>query len=718
MFKGNNIGAFLACVGGIVGLIGIIANISTIIDCVSNIWRRLFPEKKKMEKKKKTSKYIPNNLPASNDFIGRKQIIQDLCKSIDANILTTVIGQGGVGKSSLVLDTVKKHYLVGKSPSNRHHYFDAVVWLSSKDYNINLEYVLDTIARVLDYTGIIQINNITQKTAEIDTLLRKYNVLLIFDNFETVSDNEIYNFIENICDNSRVVITSRVRKEWAISYFPIYLVSLSKEDGISLIKHEYDRLNVSYTKEEEEDVFVALFSATGGVPLALKWAIGQSNTRGIPLEKVINFLQVGQGDIFANMFKRGWNSITENEKRILYSLLFFVSPANRNGLFAASGCSDEEFDFGLGELIGLSFVETNNNPLTHNQLFSVHPLTRSFVKKHFEANEVIDNEINNNLFDYYLLFCKEHYQVNEAKKDYDALEFEILNIFRIIEWAYSSPSFVSKEKICKMADYLSVFLWSRGYWSKRIDIANMAANISNQTGDYFTQIKHLYYIGIVKFWQGNISEANEYYDKCCVIAKTYKNATTDALIRRLFALINMSGESWEESITYFIGVLNALNDVARIPRSQVALFADWYVNDSEGYKAGNVAVMQEIGITYNRHGKYESAVEWLKQSLELAEQINDVEGQSISLSHLGFSYIGQRRYLDAEKVCQKGLEYAISVQRKSTTARCYQVLAEVMHIRKRKNKAEEYAREAMILFDKLGMTAELQEVKKIVDNLY
>lgn len=716
MFIRNNIGALLACVGGIAGLIGIIANISQIIEFVSSKWKHFFPNKKKEKKLKKINKTVPNNLPTSNNFIGRKQVIQDLCKSIDTNILTTVIGQGGVGKSSLVLDTVKKYYLFGKTPSNKHHTFDAVVWLSSKDYIINLETALDTIARVLDYTGVIQIDNITQKRAEIDTLLRKYNVLLIFDNFETVSDNEIYSFIENICDNSRVVITSRVRKDWNISYFPIYLVSLSIEDGISLIKHEYDRLNVSYAKEDEKDLFVALFYATGGVPLAIKWAIGQSNTRGIPLEKVINFLQVGQGDIFANMFERGWSSISENEKRILYSLLFFVSPANRNGLFAASGCSEEEFDDGLGELIGLSFVETNNNPLTHNQLFSVHPLTRSFVKKHFNANDAIDDEINNHLLDYYLKFCKNHYQINEAKKDYDALEFEILNIFKFIEWAYSSPKFVSKEKICLMADYLSVFLWSRGYWSKRIDIANMAAEISDKTRDYFTQIKHLYYIGIVKFWQGNISEAKKYYDECRTIAKNYNNATTNALIKRLFALINMSGESWIRSITYFTCVLDALNNEILIPRSEVALFADWYVNGPEGYKAGNVAVMQEIGITYNRHKEYEKAIEWLNKSLALAEKINDVEGQSVSLSHLGFSYMGQKKYIDAEKVCKKGLEYAISVQRKSTTARCYQVLAEVMHIRKRKGKEKEYAQEAIVLFDKLGMTSELDEIKTMLDN--
>ena len=145
------------------------------------------------------------------------------------------------------------------------------------------------------------------------------------------------------------------------------------------------------------------------------------------------------------------------------------------------------------------------------------------------------------------------------------------------------------------------------------------------------------------------------------------------------------------------------------------MFADWRVTTERGYDAGRVAIMQECGITYNRHKRYDEALVWLEKSLQLAKEIGDVEGQSVSYSHMGASYIGLGRYKECESACTVGLELAVSVSRKSTIGRCHQRLCEAEYLQSGKiKKTKDHAEQAILWFDKLGMQAESSAVKKMI----
>ncbi|MBQ8349910.1 MAG: tetratricopeptide repeat protein [Ruminococcus sp.] len=117
-------------------------------------------------------------------------------------------------------------------------------------------------------------------------------------------------------------------------------------------------------------------------------------------------------------------------------------------------------------------------------------------------------------------------------------------------------------------------------------------------------------------------------------------------------------------------------------------------------------------MTFNRNSQYQKAIGWLEKSLDLAKEISDYEGQAVSLSHLGFSYLGLNDYAKAEELCSEGLKLALSVNRKSTIGRCYQVLAESEAMRKHKRKASKHAQSALEMFERLGMTHESDEVKR------
>src|SRR4051812_27175709 len=101
-----------------------------------------------------------------------------------AAVLIVVLG--GNGKTSLARE-ISDACLKGAGDAPQ---FDAAVWVSDKDHpgKINLSLVLDEIARTLDYPGIPQLDQ-AEKRREVEHLLKRHRVLLVIDNFETITDS-------------------------------------------------------------------------------------------------------------------------------------------------------------------------------------------------------------------------------------------------------------------------------------------------------------------------------------------------------------------------------------------------------------------------------------------------------------------------------------------------------------------------------------------------
>lgn len=693
----------LLSVGGLAGVAGIIevvANSVQILDWIKSKIHRTCDGNENDDNSNQISIEIPNNLPSSGKLIGRKVLVKKLCSAVDKNALTMVIGRGGIGKSSLALEAVKRYYL---SKSKKHFRFDAIVWISAKNEEISFPNFLDTVARVMEYTGVLQIADIDSKEIEVKQLFQKNRILLIVDNFETIADERIVSFIEAVCDNDRVIITTRENKIWNISYSSIYVEKLDDKEGISLIKHEYDNQSLDFNKVSTNSLS-KLLRATDGSPLAIKWAVGQIATTRLPIERIIASLQTGRGDVFEKMFSSSWRSLDEVSQSILYMLLFFSPVASRDALFHASGLDEFSFDISISKLSRLSLIEVNGENIT-NQIYGFHPLTRSFVEKMKDDANIYDASFYQPLLAYYIEFCKENGEIGTPVA-YDRLEKEQNNIIKLIHWATNCQ--VYNDSVISLITHVSVFLWNRGYWTKRIELSELACEIAQQCENIKQAIIHQYYVGIVRFWQGDLDNATRAVLNCKRLLDNADDAICEALILRLEALIHMVDNS-DISVSNFMSVLQTLETADAV---DVRLFADWRVNSRLGYKAGVVAIYQELGITFNRNKQYQKAITWLDKSLELAKKISDYEGQAVSLSHLGFSHLGLNDYAKAEKLCSEGLKLALSVNRKSTIGRCYQVLAESEAMRRHKRKAIKYAESAFEIFERLGMAHELDEVKR------
>jgi hypothetical protein len=224
---------------------------------------------------------VPSNLPPRCEFIGREKEKARVREALASRWpLTCIDGIGGIGKTALALEAASECLRAsrGEIPANGIPTFDGFIWTTAKDRELALNDVLDAIARTLDYPGIAQ-QPLEEKQESVRKLLQSKRYLLIVDNFETITDGAVRDFLLRLPEPSKALITSReqkLRQAWAVS-----LKGLEQAEALTLIRSEGRRLGLTAVETGEERVLLRLYQATGGAgrrwPSSGRW--GRSSRR-------------------------------------------------------------------------------------------------------------------------------------------------------------------------------------------------------------------------------------------------------------------------------------------------------------------------------------------------------------------------------------------------------------------------------------------------------
>ncbi|MFQ5630724.1 MAG: hypothetical protein ACE5I1_18285 [bacterium] len=195
-----------------------------------------------------TSSTIPQNLPHRGDFVGREKEKKQVHEALKSRSFITMIdGIGGIGKTSLALEVLHECLAACQNSeldANEFQAFEAFIWTSARYHPLGLSDVLDTVARTLEYPFITQLS-LDEKRHEVIKRLREKSCLLIVDNFETVTDDALSDFIQNLPEPSKCLVSSRVqslRQACAVS-----IRGLDHEEARQLIANEGSRLGLDLT---------------------------------------------------------------------------------------------------------------------------------------------------------------------------------------------------------------------------------------------------------------------------------------------------------------------------------------------------------------------------------------------------------------------------------------------------------------------------------------
>lgn len=264
------------------------------------------------------------NLPKSPDFYVTRRELEKELKNVllqeDRYPIVTLLGKGGVGKTSLALDIVSK-----LTTTNR---FELIIWFSARDIDLLIDGPKQVQTKILNIEDIAKeyCTLLDSKLKSADAIQYFSNeltknsfgtALYIFDNFETVTNPiEVFEWINTYIRNpNKVLITSRISRNFKADY-PIEILGMTEDECKELINSTATSLKIDHllSKEYIENLIIE----SDGHPYIIKILLGEVAKRGKATK--IQRIVADQEKILSALFKRTFNTLSPAAKRVFMTL--------------------------------------------------------------------------------------------------------------------------------------------------------------------------------------------------------------------------------------------------------------------------------------------------------------------------------------------------------------------------------------------------------------
>jgi hypothetical protein len=319
------------------------------------------------------------NLPAPTygQFVMRRQPYEEVLAGLhQRSSVVLITSMGGMGKTSLARE-VAARCLDGEGAVPR---FGAVVWVSDKDRpgTTNLSVLLDEIARTLDYPGLSQFTQ-ADKRYEVEQLLRRQNVLVVVDNFETITDGALLEWLLRLPEPSKALITTReYRREFRNSW-PIDLGGMTDDEAQELIRARLRVLRIEKLVDDPGQL-EPLIAATGGNPKAIEIALGLIKYERMPFQQVVDNLYAARGALFDDLFSRAWSQLDQTARHALQALALFPTSTSYAVLRNTVDIGGLAFDRVVEQLADLSLLDVQQTSIHTPPRYALHSLVRAFAR--------------------------------------------------------------------------------------------------------------------------------------------------------------------------------------------------------------------------------------------------------------------------------------------------------------------------------------------------
>lgn len=357
-----------------------------------------------------------------------------------------------------------------------------MVWVSAKDnppdFDLSLDQVLNAIAERTGFTGLRDLP-FEHKRGEVIELLRTRRVLVIVDNLETVTNNEVYEFLIRVPRQlSQVIMTTRYRQYRSV--WQVSVGGLPEAGALRKIRHEIRAKNLESLMKADDEELRQLYNITEGNPKAIELTLGYIKRTGILLAEAVSDLETATEELeefFDYLFKYHWEVLDDPARNILLCLSFFASAARRDALQAVGGLHRRAFKQAETQLREMSLLEVADIGIDGEPRYTVHPLTRAFAGRKMRELPDLHDQFREQWISWCVGFAEDH---GGNWRMYDILEQEHENLIECLEWCFRSETWkptISLEK--SLTEYFNV----RGHWDARIKAGEMASKAAKALGD-------------------------------------------------------------------------------------------------------------------------------------------------------------------------------------------------------------------------------------------
>jgi len=424
--------------------------------------------------------------PSYGRFVMRAQPFAELLDALRQRTAVVVLSSlGGMGKTSLAREVAARCLEEGAGavdPGGAPR-FDGAVWVSDAEQPgyTTLSGVLDEIAHTLGYDGYANYG-LEEKRREVEQLLRRQRILLIVDNFETVTDPALLRWLLKLPEPSKALITTReYRREFRQGAWPVELRGMSDAEALEFIEHRLQMLRMdrlalagsAHTQAGQDGgLFAPLLEVTGGNPRAIEMALGCVKYERRPLQAIIDDLYSARGDLFEDLFQRGWALLDEAARRVLLSMTLFAPSADQEALSATADVRGMTFARAVERLTDLAFMDAQQADLNSPPRYTLHPLARAFAARELAQDESFESAARARWLNWYVRLTG---QVGYCPNDLGRLKLldpERGMLHTVIGWAMRNGR---HETVLALARGCSFYCYVRGLMNREPDINPVAA---------------------------------------------------------------------------------------------------------------------------------------------------------------------------------------------------------------------------------------------------
>jgi len=312
------------------------------------------------------------------------------CEKIDIALrdprsaVTSVAGIGGIGKTALATWAVLK--------AHQQNLFHFIVSITAKDRELtsagiqgltpsltSFESLLDTVLEVLEFQSAKSLE-ITKKESAVKDLLKNSGGLLFVDNLETVDDDRIIAFLNDLPVGVKAIVTTR-RSSVRVSVHPVEPGPMTDEEVGAFISTLAKLPGLEYVRSLAKAERERIGKACNYTPLAARWVISRSRSTAEALAAAESIVSSGRRgeELLEFCFRRVFDQMSGAEREVLKVLSVFQSPLSMEAIMIGSGLptsrvldSIEQFE---EDGLVLRFFDADRSTYTYRLI----PMGRSFV---------------------------------------------------------------------------------------------------------------------------------------------------------------------------------------------------------------------------------------------------------------------------------------------------------------------------------------------------
>lgn len=324
-------------------------------------------------------------------YFGREEsskLLIELLNQQTAPWIATVVGIGGIGKTSLV-DSVMRELI-------RQANFYEVGWVTASQTIFNAGgSILPVTQPTISTASLVEklctqllpgYASSAQRSSEeslemLEQRLKGAPHLIVVDNLETLADIEILMpLLRRLANPTKFLLTTRNSLYDEPDIYHLKVPELIWKDALKLMRWEAEQRNIQSVVVAGDVDLYPIYEAVGGNPLALRLVVGLLHRH--PLKGILADLVMARGSqieaLYTYIYAQSWRRLGAIEQDVLIAMPLVSEEGGRFEMLA-SMCELDESTLrqALDTLVTLNLIEARGD--LYERRYTIHSLTRAFL---------------------------------------------------------------------------------------------------------------------------------------------------------------------------------------------------------------------------------------------------------------------------------------------------------------------------------------------------